>query len=105
MRKRLRELGLNPRALGTNPRAMRNQKKAITTGKSDKPCKICKGEMIIRKHSQITDKLRKQHYYFSQWEYCLQCKKVFFNDAFKVNNPKGEMWEEIERQERHLLNI
>jgi len=101
-----RDFGTNPRAKGTNPRAMSKRKsKAITVGESKRPCKICHGKMVVRKHKEITPKLKKQFYYFSQWDYCKNCNKVFFNESFKVNNAKGQDLEELERQENHLFNI
>ena len=72
----------------------KRKSKAITIGKSKKPCRICKGEMVVKKHSSITEKLRKQYYYFSQWDYCRNCNKVFFNEHFKVLNGKGADMEE-----------
>lgn len=105
-RRKPRNFGTNPRAKGTNPRAMSKRKsKAITTGISDKPCKICFGKMIIRKHKEITPKLKKQYFYFTQWDFCANCNKVFFNENFRKNNPKGQELQERREQEQHLLNI
>ena len=105
MGKKLRQLGLNPRALGTNPRAMGKKSKAITVGESEFQCKQCRGKMIIRKHKEITDKLRKQYYYFSQWDYCGNCNKVYFNEEFKHINRKGMELEEYNRQQSFLQSI
>ena len=98
-----RAKGTNPRAKGTNPRAMKS--KAITIGKSENKCSHCKGDMIVRKHPRITEKLKSQYYYFSQWDYCHRCNKVYFNEEFKINNSKGRILEELQDQEKHLMEI
>ena len=103
--RKLRELGLNPRALGTNPRAMSKKTKAITVGESEYKCRQCHCKMIVRKHKEITNKLRKQYYYFTQWDYCGTCNKVFFNEEFKKLNPKGMELEEHTRQQVFLKSI
>jgi len=79
--------------------------KAITIGKSKNICNYCNGELVIRKHSVITEKLRNKHYYFSQWEYCHPCNKVFFEERYKVLNAKGSDMEEYNNQQQHLLDI
>ncbi len=105
-RKKPRDFGTNPRAKGTNPRAMSKRKsKAITTGKSDKKCHQCSGEMVVRKHGEITRKLLDQYYYFTQWDYCRTCNKVFFNERYKKLNSKGADLEEKQRQETFINSL
>ena len=105
MGKELRSKGLNPRANGTNTRAMSKKKKSVTAGKSEEKCPQCQGEMFIKKHPQITEKLRNQYYYFTQWDYCTKCKKVFFADEFKVTNGRGADLEERERQRSFISSL
>lgn len=103
-----RQRGTNPRAKGTNPRAKdmsKRKSKAITVGKSNRACPHCAGEMIIRKHGEITDKLRKQYYYFTQWDYCVRCKEVFFDEKNKKLNPQGVQLQEVLRQRDFLASI
>lgn len=61
--------------------------------------------MVTRKHPQITEKQKKQYYYFSQWDYCPRCKDVFFDEKNKVLNEKGHYIEEMERQQNFLSSI
>lgn len=106
-KKPLREQGKNPRALGTNPRAKMKKQKSITIGKSESRCprKSCAGEMVIRKHQQITPKLKAQAYYFSQWDYCHSCNSVWFDEKYKVLNSRGAEMEERQQQLDHFNNI
>ena len=84
----------------------RKKRKSITVGKSEFPCKNCGGEMVIRKHGEgENEKLRRQVYFFKQWDYCQPCNKVFFNEEFKVTTGRGSDWEEIQRQTSFLKSI
>ena len=68
-------------------------------------CPNCGGKMVIRKHLEITDKLRQQFYYFTQWDYCGLCNKVFFDEKYKVTTHKGSILEEDLRQQSFLRSI
>lgn len=83
----------------------KRKSKAITIGRSKIKCINCKGGMIIRKHPEITEKLKSQVYYFSQWNYCKQCKGVFFNERYKVLTARGNNWEETQRQNNFITSI
>lgn len=83
----------------------KRKSKAITIGKSEKKCPKCKSDMITRKHPEITPKLRNQYYYFSQWDYCKSCNKVFFNENHKILNPKGVELEEYNQQQSFIKSI
>ena len=83
----------------------KRKSKAITLGKSEFKCKFCKGEMVVRKHPEITKKLKSQVYYFSQWDYCKRCKKVYFSENNKVLTSRGSDWEETQRQNTFLKEI
>ena len=49
-------------------------------------CKHCDHELIWRSHKKITPKILRQAYYFSKWEYCTNCRTVWFHEEFKVHN-------------------
>lgn len=83
----------------------KRKSKAITVGRSETSCPQCNGNMIIRGHKEITQKLKSQYYYFTQWDYCTACRKVFFDERFRVINSKGADLEEIERQKSFLKSI
>ena len=40
--------------------------------------------MEIRKHREITEKLLRQPYYFTQWQFCRRCKYVQYREQFRV---------------------
>lgn len=83
----------------------KRKSKAIIVGKSDDKCKQCKGELVIKKHHQLTEKIKNQHYYFTQWDYCRKCNKVFFDERFRVANHTGQMLDEINRQNSFIESI
>ncbi len=105
-RKSLRKFGLNPRALGTNPRAMsKRRNKSKTIGESNAKCRDCRGKMSVRTHISITQKMRSQFFYFTQWDYCDRCKKVYFDEKYKKLNPKGAQLQEVERQQSFFKSL
>jgi DNA-directed RNA polymerase subunit RPC12/RpoP len=59
--------------------------RSITIGESNTTCRKCGGRVVIKTHPNL-DKVSKQKQYFSQWEYCLKCKAVWFNPEFLVIN-------------------
>ena len=83
----------------------KRKSKAITIGKSENKCKQCFGDLYIKKHPKITSKQLNKYFYFSQWEYCPRCKKVFFDERYKVMNRKGFALEERQQQLNHFNSI
>lgn len=49
-------------------------------------CKHCNHTLIWRSHKKITPKILKQAYYFSEWQYCENCKTVWLHEDRKVFN-------------------
>lgn len=78
------------------PRKVRNkrirkQRKKRNKNHVDIVCKVnecpkCKNTMETRKHKNISAKQLKQPFYFSQWDYCTNCKYIQTDEAFKVWN-------------------
>ena len=105
-KRKKREVKVTPKQKGTNPRAMSKRKsKAVTIGDSGDVCRVCQQQMVVKEHPETTPKLRKQHYYFSQLDYCRKCIKVFFDERFKIINGKGADMEELERQKSFIQSI
>lgn len=78
---------------------------AVTVGASDGTCPACGYDMVVRKHAEITEKMRKQYFCFTQWDYCKRCNKVFFDEKYKKNLPLGVQWEERQQQVSFLKSI
>lgn len=83
----------------------KRNKESFVVCKSDKVCRSCGEEMVIKKHKEITQELRNQFHYFTQWDYCRKCNKVYFNEAYRVLNSKGQDVEEYNRQLNFLRSI
>ena len=83
----------------------KRQSNALTVGKSEHQCGECKGEMVIRKHAEITEKLRRQYYYFTQWDYCKRCNKVYFDEKYRKVGERGAQLDEVRRQESFLASL
>jgi len=64
-------------------------------------CPHCHQRMERRKHKEITDKVLKQSYYFSQWDFCKTCNHVQHYDKYKVynKNEKG-FYSQAKEEER-----
>ena len=76
---------------------MKQSSKAIVIGEG-KECKKCWKPMERRKHP-INWKSKKS-YYFTEWDYCQNCKHIQHYDEFKSSD-----WQEIERQQSFLKSI
>ncbi len=65
------------------------------------------GQMERRTHKEITDKIKRQAYYFKMWDYCLQCKYIQLYEEEKVwnNTQYSHVLQEEERQQSFLNNI
>lgn len=79
--------------------------KSITVEKGKSLCKVCRGEMFTKKHSKITSKELSRNYYFSQWDYCIPCKRVQHYERYKVITRKGAAYYESLDREGILANI
>lgn len=60
--------------------------KSITIGKTEELCSKCRGHMIIKGHRPDDIHIKKQKQYFTQWNYCLNCRTQWFNPEFLVIN-------------------
>jgi len=60
-------------------------------------CKKCGKICVIKKWKTPP---RKRNYYFTQWDYCLNCKTVWFDEKYKSSD-----WKEQERQEEHMRSL
>jgi len=70
-------------------------------------CKNCNILMQRREHSEITHKIRQMSYYFSEWDYCSNCKHVQHYEKFKVFNKteKGNIAKYLEEQNMLFKNL
>ncbi len=50
-------------------------------------CPKCKNIMIRRKRRKITENLLKKPYYFTEWDFCENCKYVKHYQQYKVKKP------------------
>ncbi len=53
-------------------------------------CKRCSKELEERTHSEITEKILKQPYYFSKWYVCRDCNFIQLVEKFKIKNNNYE---------------
>ena len=84
--------------------------KSIITGESGNTCGHCGFGLVWKEHKSITDKMRRQAFYFSKWEYCSECSAVWFKEEFKVWNKNAaaqqlKNYEEYNEQLAHLRSI
>lgn len=49
-------------------------------------CPDCSLETERRKHKEIREKQKRAPFYFSEWDACKKCRKVWFYEIFKVWN-------------------
>lgn len=50
-----------------------------------KTCKTCRSKLELRNPILTPEKLKKQ-YYYSSYYYCRHCRKIYFDETFKVIN-------------------
>ncbi len=55
---------------------------------SDKLCPRCDKLMQRRKHKEILDFLKKQPFYYSEWDYCRPCKFIQHYQEYLIINYK-----------------
>lgn len=72
---------------------------------SENECPHCKEKMERRSHIKITDKQLNKHHYFKEWDYCKKCKFLKHYEEFKVMNPIGRMFEDLEENKKHFFSI
>lgn len=56
-----------------------------------KTCKTCGGPLEVRKTKVTPEKLKKA-YYFSAYYWCDNCKKLYHNEKFKVENKNVDLF-------------
>lgn len=96
--------GRKVKKLKKERKSRKNERNIIFT-KSDNVCPYCKENMQRRSHRFITEKELNKHHYFKEWDYCSNCKFLKHYDEFKVLNPIGKMFEELEENKRRFFNI
>lgn len=58
-----------------------------------------------RRHANITKKLLKLKYYFSEWDYCRNCKHLQHYECYKVwNDPNVAVLREEEQGKLDFIN-
>jgi DNA-directed RNA polymerase subunit RPC12/RpoP len=65
---------------------MSKRNKSIIISNTDKLCSKCGGKMVIKGHKPDDVRIQNQKQYFTQWEYCLNCRTQWFNPEFLVIN-------------------
>lgn len=86
-------------------RKPRKNERNIVFRKSDQDCPHCKEKMQRRSHRFITSKELNKHHYFKEWDYCSNCKFLQHYEQFKVLNPIGRMFEDLEENKKHFFSI
>lgn len=61
-------------------------KKYLIKEGSGEMCPKCKSQMQRRMHNGLREKQINAPYYFSEWDYCIQCNHVQLYEMFKVLN-------------------
>ena len=56
-----------------------------------KTCRTC-GSPLIRKETKRTAEQLKKQYYYTAYDYCQSCKKMYLNDQFKVINKNYDLF-------------
>lgn len=60
-------------------------------------CKKCGQVCVVKKWKKPPVK---RNYYFTQWDYCLKCKTVWFDEKYKSQD-----WQENERQQDFFRSL
>lgn len=60
-------------------------------------CRKCNIPTMVKKRTKAP---HNRNFYYTQWDYCLKCKTVYFNERYKSTD-----WQENERVEQHLFDI
>lgn len=102
LKKELHKLRKKKKRLGVKKTSAPKKKQSIVVGTSKNPCRKCKNSLVVKKHTQITEKQLKQPYYFSQWDYCRACNSVYFEERYKVLRPDLA---ELEQMNNHMKSI
>lgn len=70
-------------------------------------CRRCKNQTEKRTHKEITEKLRKQPYYFTEWDRCPACGWIQLYEAKKVwnDNSTAHYIQEVDRQESFFASL
>lgn len=76
---------------------MKLSNKAIKIGIGDK-CPKCNEDMERRSHPKHW--INKKSFFYTEWDYCIDCKHVQHYDRFKSAD-----WQEQERQDNFMKNI
>lgn len=73
---------------------LRNKKSITVLAEKGPPCPRCKQLLQIRKHSSLTEKQKKQPYYYSRWYNCLnpECRTslVMPKEFIVYNKPEKQ---------------
>ncbi len=75
-----------------------HKKSQTTESQSTEICPNCNINYTRRTHGQISEKRKRQPYYFSEWDYCKQCRRTQTYEKYKVWN-RNEMSEFIKGKE------
>ena len=71
-------------------------------------CPKCRNRMQRRGHKYLTDKQKRQPFYFSEWDVCVTypCRHLQHYDKYKVyNNNNMAIYSKSKEEESNLLNL
>jgi hypothetical protein len=60
--------------------------KSITLRNTTELCSKCRGRMIVKGHRPDDIHIKKQKQYFTEWNYCIECRTQWFDPKNLVIN-------------------